>query len=511
MKKRISLFVVIVMLLQILVACSSATPVAKTDTPVAANPQTVEPTANQTEAQPTIDQSKNPQFNGEKVTVVTESPSAFAYWQAEAPKIKELFGIELDLQAVPYESLYENLVTELAGGATTGYDVVTFPPRYNGDFMGGDFLEPLDKYIAQYSIDADDIMPRFRDLYMKWNGVTYAVPIDGDIFVLYYRTDLFENADEKASFKAKYGYELVPPKTWDEYKDVAEFFTRKAGDTLAGKTLSEPFFGTAEEYRVPDMFYLWLARFGSLGGQYFDADMNPQINNEAGITALKEYIDVLKFNPEGAINSGWTEVNGELLQGQVAMGIHWTDEAKSQNDPSQSKVVGLLGDALMPGSKNADGSITVASPMAYGRVLAIPKTSQHKDAAFQVIRYITSKDVSLLEVSSSATGLDPFRLSHLERLSEWVTQWPGLAQHAEVDKANLAVGYPELTLPGTLQYLEAASREFSRAANGEITAEVALANVETQWQTITDQIGRENQIKLWKAIMQGWKNAGLIK
>ena len=32
--------------------------------------------------------------------------------------------------------------------------------------------------------------------------------------------------DEQAAFEAKYGYELVPPTTWEQYRDVAEFFTR---------------------------------------------------------------------------------------------------------------------------------------------------------------------------------------------------------------------------------------------------------------------------------------------
>lgn len=452
---------------------------------------------------------ETPRFDGTVVRVVTESPSAFAWWQQEAGAIRDLYGIELDVTAVPYETLYENLVTEFVGGFESAYDVISFPPRYNGDFMGAGFLAPLDEYIAEYSIDADDIMPRFRELYMTWQGTTYALPIDGDVFVLYYRLDLFENEEEKAAFQAKYGYELAPPQTWEQYGDIAEFFTREAGEMLAGEVLTDPFFGTAEEYRVPDMFYWWLARFGSRGGQYFDAEMNPLINTEEGVWALEDYIRNLQFNPPGAINAGWTEVNGSILQGQVAMGIHWPDEAKQQNDPTQSNVVGKLGTALLPGSMLEDGTINVASPMAYGRVLAVPATSPNKEAAFIVIRHMTSPDVSLRQVSDLATGLDSFRLSHLERLDEWVTQWDQLPELAEAVKANLAVGYPELTLPGTLEYMEAASREFSRAANGEVSSEEALTNVEKAWQDITNRIGRDDQIAQWEAVQAGYRATGL--
>ena len=52
-----------------------------------------------------------------------------------------------------------------------------------------------------------------------------AFPASGMIWSTNYRKDLFENKDEQAAFKAKFGYDLAPPKTWAQYKDIAEFFT----------------------------------------------------------------------------------------------------------------------------------------------------------------------------------------------------------------------------------------------------------------------------------------------
>ena len=54
----------------------------------------------------------------------------------------------------------------------------------------------------------------------------YALPINQDSMGLVYRKDLFEDPKEMEAFKAKYGYELAPPKTYDELRDIAEFFTR---------------------------------------------------------------------------------------------------------------------------------------------------------------------------------------------------------------------------------------------------------------------------------------------
>jgi len=62
--------------------------------------------------------------------------------------------------------------------------------------------------------------------YGQKEGKTYCIPIFWNSHGLFYRKDLFEDPTEKANFKAKYGYELRVPRTFDELVDVAEFFTR---------------------------------------------------------------------------------------------------------------------------------------------------------------------------------------------------------------------------------------------------------------------------------------------
>jgi len=52
----------------------------------------------------------------------------------------------------------------------------------------------------------------------------YAIPLDGDNHIFYYRRDALENPDYQREFKDKYGYELGAPRTWDQVRDLAEFF-----------------------------------------------------------------------------------------------------------------------------------------------------------------------------------------------------------------------------------------------------------------------------------------------
>ena len=54
-----------------------------------------------------------------------------------------------------------------------------------------------------------------------------ALVVDGDVHLLYYRKDIFEDPANKEEFKAKYGYDLGPPQTWKAFGEVCQFITDK--------------------------------------------------------------------------------------------------------------------------------------------------------------------------------------------------------------------------------------------------------------------------------------------
>jgi multiple sugar transport system substrate-binding protein len=445
-------------------------------------------------------------YAGTRLRVAVEFDSEFPMWETEAPAIREQYGIDLDLEVVPSAELYNRLREEAQAG-TSSLDIVGFPPIYNGTLMDG-LLAPLDEFIARYPIDVADILPPYRDPFMQWNGTTFGVTLDGDILVLYFRRDLFDHPAEQARFKQEYGYELTPPQTWVEYLQIAKFFTRKPGDPLGDSTLKEPFYGTVEWWQPPFNFFWWAARFGSLGGIYFDSDMNPQINSPAGVKALQAYVGALQYMSPDAVNYDYAAVRRDLLEGHAAMAIFWPTEIKLANIPGQYPVAGKLGVASLPGTKLADGTLRVASPIAYAKVLAIPRASRHPEAAFQVIRYMTSPDVSLRWVSDPVTGLDPYRYSHIERLDEWVLRWDGMEQYTDGLVRNLENAYPELTLPGATDYMQVAADQFHRVARGEISAQQAVDNAAGMWNEVTARLGRDRQIAAWRMTVDVWKAAG---
>ncbi len=457
-----------------------------------------------------------PKFDpGVTVTVVGDAGhnlAPYTFWKDDFAAM----GITVEIVEVPFADVYQKLKTEFVG-QTGAFDVVTFYPAYIGDFASNGYLEPLDAYIAKepaavYDPMMDDVLAPFRELYNKFGGQTYALTIDGDVLVLQYRKDLFENADEQAAFKAKYGKDLAVPETWEDWLMVGEFFTRKAGETLAGETLTEDFYGSAEFAKRSFSFAWFMNRAASAGVIYFDEDMNPLINSPEAVAALQNMVDSLKNAPPDVLNYGYDELRDIFIGGRAAMVVQWTDVPKKAADPTQSKIVGKVGVARVPGTVGADGTVVHRSMMPVGRVVAVAADSDVKDAAYCVVKHI-AYNRSLEDVSTSLTGLDPYRQSHLDNVSAFAPLMGQENAQAYLDglKVALADGFPEIFIPGSAQYEDALDLEVNRALAGEITAQQALDNVAARWNEITDTLGRDAQIAVWRQALESYRALGLLK
>ena len=88
-------------------------------------------------------------------------------------------------------------------------------------------FEPLEPYIKKLNLqlDLDDIAKEYRSTNMYWGGTLYAMPLDGDIHIMFYNKVAFERPENKQKFKEKYGYDLAPPQTWKQWDDHGSLFS----------------------------------------------------------------------------------------------------------------------------------------------------------------------------------------------------------------------------------------------------------------------------------------------
>lgn len=454
----------------------------------------------------------SPDYSGVTLTVGTQNGPFIASPLQSAAKTweKKTCG-KVDIVEFPFGELFPKFMTAMQTGASD-FDAFAYIPAWLPDFAAFLAEMPAKMQTGDYW---DDIHPVYRERLMVWDGKVKSATMDGDMHMLNYRADLFDDPEEKKAFKAKYGYELAAPVTWDQYYDIAEFFNRP------DKGLN----GTAEAYkRGGQQFWYFFSHAASYtnnpsnpGSMFFDPEtMDAQINNPGWVKALEDYKRGLAYNPPGALNNGSGDVRPLYAGGKVAMNIDWADSGVLGANPKESKIVGHVRTAVLPGSKKIWNHKTnkwdsfdkpVASPfLAFGGwQLAVPASSQNTEAAWSFVKEVTGKERSGEAIVTANTGVNPYRLSHYENTTNWLKIFSEQeaksylsAQRASLDAPNVAL---DLRLPGFFSYTEILEIELSRALAGEVSPKEALDKIASEWNKLTDEFGRDNQLAAYRSAM----------
>lgn len=331
-------------------------------------------------------------FDGTVLHMIAEQQTPTVALEKQLDAFKEATGIEVVLEMGPFDSVVQKVTLAMQSG-TGEYDIIATPYQFLGNLVVNNYVQPLEPLMnnPELSIiedfNKDDIIKGMWDASGKWKDSVYGIPANSCIMHLAYRKDLFDNEEEKAAFKAKYGYDLAVPLNWDTYKDTAEFFTRKSGEKLAGENLSQDFFGVSMSGKRHDATTCeWLNYAWSFGGGVFDDQGNIIIGNEKNIAALEYYNNLQKYAPPGIANKTWDEQTTDMQQGIAAMAIIFNDCLPAIEDASESKVSGKMGYGAVPiGEKPA---------AHYGAwSYFIPSKSKNPEAAWVFLQWFNTPEV----------------------------------------------------------------------------------------------------------------------
>ncbi|WP_055047186.1 ABC transporter substrate-binding protein [Devosia sp. A16] len=300
--------------------------------------------------------------HAETITVLVEG-GGHSLQQAAADAFTKETGITVNFVEVPYQGVFDKLTAEIASG-TSNYDVATIDVVWNAAFAG--HVEDLSDLFTD-AVKADIPPALLADA--KVDGKLIAMPAWANAEIVFYRKDLWEDPANQAAFKAQYGYDLAPPATWQQWRDMAKFFTKDGmfGTDVIGATSEE-----------------WMAEVLQAGspGVILDDAGNVILDNQAHIDALENYRAPLcadKSAPDNALEINWGEAQNLFYQGQTAMMKFWAHAYRMT--PEDSKIAGKVGVAPMIAGPAGIAGI----PGPWYNV--IPSTSEHKDAARQFVTY----------------------------------------------------------------------------------------------------------------------------
>ena len=225
-------------------------------------------------------------------------------------------GTAVEVQQIPWPD-YETKINAAWSSKSDGFDMVVGDSQWLGKAaQNNHYVELTDWAGDPKNFPKADVEEAALKSYGEVGGKLWAVPCMADAIAFAYRTDLFNDPAEKAAFKAKYAAELAPPKTWDEFQKVAEFFTRP-DKKLYGAAL---FY--SKEYDGITMGFdqvMW-----SFGGDLSkDGKASGAVNSPESVKALEFYAGLKKFCPPGADSFYYKECNTAFQEGQVAMAENW--------------------------------------------------------------------------------------------------------------------------------------------------------------------------------------------
>lgn len=301
-------------------------------------------------------------------------------YQEFIPKWEELTGAKVVMVAkMSHFELDKKYKIDFAAGAID-YDVMANHTSFAAAYNKFGVLLDLTPYYTPEELA--DFPPSILDMNRIW-GRLVQMPRHLDTSNIYYRADLFDDPKNKAAFKAKYGYELRPPKTWDEAYDIAEFFNNPP------KIYGTQFTGKEEAFT--GRFYEVLL---SNGGALFDPAWKPVFNSPVGVKTLN-YFKKLYQNgvvPPGVVNYVWDDVAKNFATGKIAFHLDWGGWYPWYRDPKASKVAGVFDYAPMP---KGDSGIAVHWNGCH--TFSVLNTSKNKEAAASLVKYLTSRETGIYE------------------------------------------------------------------------------------------------------------------
>ena len=423
----------------------------------------------------------------------------------------------IDLAQADYNA---RLQQSIATG-TVDFDIIEMGAPFEGDVCGKGLASEMPGWVKS-QIEMDDYVGYLKAPVGTWEGKTYRISIDGDCHNFNYRTDYFEDADFAASWKAE-GHDgpWEVPTTWQKVQEVTKFLKGKKIGGFEANGYLDPlkgwggfgfyFLGSrATAYAKHPDDPAWL----------FDPDtMKARVNNPAWVRAIQDVLDVLDAQPTDQINAdpGTTGFQ-QFLAGTGSM-LSWWGDIGSNAKTSDSSVVGdTIGFSILPGSDDVYNSKTgqwdtlpsgpnFAPNMAYigwgvyvmARVDGDAK--KHK-AAWSAAAHLGGKDISLW-CAAYPSGFQPYRNSHFD-IPEWVGAGydEGFISDylaSEADSYNHPNAAIEPRIPGIFQYYSVAEDELAKIYAGQYSAQDGADRIAAAWEKLTDQIGRESQIALYKA------------
>lgn len=405
-----------------------------------------------------------------------------------APLYEEETGVKVIGEILPPNQLRDQMSIEAIGG-TGRWDLGYHSPGWFGTFA--DHVVDLTPYIEATGFDIDAYPPLIVDSHMRSDarpGEIIAVPTTPAAPMLIVRSDWFSHPDEQAAFEDDYGRALETPGTWGELREVAEFFTRDAGETLAGETLEQDVYGWADALGAgAGITRSFIVVLYSTGVSGWDEDFTPDVDDPIVAEAAEYFVDLAQNTaPREAQNWGFLEGLEMFRDGRLATATMWP-QGVGTVEAEGGDAAGNTGYSPLPVWEDNLAGYTQGTPFLGGGGVFVFDTPNSEEA-FKFLKWmLQDNEVEWGKQSEQFSTSGHFASEELRNLRPYYAEF--LPAYEQVlQSVFIRQGIPEygsVMWNGTTDFI-------TDVFSGDLTAEQA----QTRWvNSMTDAFQRAGYIE----------------
>jgi multiple sugar transport system substrate-binding protein len=321
-------------------------------------------------------------------TAVRKAPTQLTVWVGWSARELGVFN----KVAAEYDKAHPDVTVKVVGSinddkivaairAGTAPDVVSSFNSYNvGVYCGTGGWIDLTPYLKQSHISVSQFPPATQ-YYTQYGGKRCALPLLADTYGLYYNKALFSAAGISS-----------PPKTIAELTADAKKLTVRNPDGSLKVVGFDPFIGFYEN--VPER---WITAFG---GKWTDAQGHAILATQPGwskwLTWMKSLINWYGYKNLVRFQAGLGDefsASNAFEVGKVAMNVdgEWRVAFIQAEHPTLD-----YGTAPMPTNVPS----LYGSGYINGTIIGIPKNGKHTAQAWDLVKWLTTNDHALAELSN---------------------------------------------------------------------------------------------------------------
>jgi len=405
-----------------------------------------------------------PNFNcSKKQPVLTiwigGAPQEVEYWEKLIGEYEKSAGEEVNVVVQPTDSdqRRQGLVISLQAKQPDP-DVFMMDVVWIGQFVKSNWIEPLDSYIKKSNFDTSAFFSKVLNLVDMYDGKLYALPVNVDGGLLYYRKDLL----------GKYNY-TAPPGTWQQLVEFSENI--QANERISNPNFTGFVWQGAQYEGLVCTFEEFISsnRGGIMNGNTIDLN-TPQ--NETALQFMQDLIYTYKVSPPNTYTEmKEEEVRQSFQRGDALFERNWP-YAWKLHEADDSPVKGKVGIAPLPHFDGGESASTLG-----GWHIGISKYSDKKAEAWKLIQFIESYQTQ--KKFALNLGWNPGR-KDIYSDSDVVKELPHLTKLKEVFEH--AVSRPNLP------YYTQVSEIIQRYVNSCLSANIQPAEALLKAQTEIDEL-----------------------